>query len=83
MKYLKQPDTGKEDPMLTLAIIAGAACVFRFVLDGVSLNVFGSPMSMGHVDSLAYSALMTPILAAHGYMATTKDKSKKEDANKR
>ena len=51
--------------MVTLATIVTLSAVFRFLLDGVSLVVCGHSMSFGHVDSLTYGSILTPVLGSH------------------
>ena len=48
-----------------LNIVVTSVCAIRFLLDGVS--IFGSIM-FPHVDPLAYSAILSPLIAGHAYM---------------
>lgn len=47
-----------------LSVMIVAVCAVRFLLDGVTVGGF----SVGHMDSMAFASIMTPILAAHGYL---------------
>lgn len=51
--------------MLFIVIAVGV----KFLLDGVTLTLAGTTFDFGHVDSLAYAALLTPVLGAHSYTA--------------
>lgn len=55
-------------PTTTMALIVVVTCALRFLLDGITLTLFGHSLSIGHTDPLAYGAILTPILAAHGYV---------------
>ena len=79
--YLKQPKSGEYDPMLTMSVLAVTAAILKFILEGVTFVFSGHKISFGHVDSLTYGALLTPILGAHGYMATKYSSKQKESAN--
>jgi len=61
LKYFK-------DPLFVLVAFAVICAVVKFLADGVTFTAFGHPVSLGHVDPLAYGSLLTPILAAHGYI---------------
>lgn len=49
-----------------LCILVVTVCSLRFLLDGVSF----SGVVIGHVDPLAYGSILTPVLAAHGWIKT-------------
>jgi hypothetical protein len=49
------------------------ACTFRFVMDGVSFSVHGETFTLGHMDSMAYISILTPVLAAHGFIKSKLD----------
>lgn len=57
-----------QDPLLALIGFSVICCVGKFLIDGVTFTVHGSPVSLGHMDPLAYGSLLTPLLAAHGYI---------------
>lgn len=60
--------TKYKNPTLILSVIAVTVCAVRFLLDGITFTAFGSPITLGHIDSFAYSSFLTPILGAHGYI---------------
>lgn len=57
-----------KDPMFTMAIFAVAACLIKFLMEGVAFTVEGYNISLGHADSLTYAAILGPVLGAHGYI---------------
>lgn len=61
--------------MVTMTVLATTAAVIKFLLDGVSIDVAGHVLSFGHVDSMAYGSLLTPVLAAHGFVDTRPSRS--------
>lgn len=63
----------KANHMMYLSTVAVLSCCFRFVMEDISFNCCGVTFGVGHTDPLAYSSLLAPILAAHGYV---KGKSK-------
>jgi hypothetical protein len=69
------------NPTAHLSVIVVMICSFRFLLDGVSVTVFGHSLSIGHTDPLAYSSFLAPVLGVHGYIHTkTKPKVDNPDA---
>ncbi len=56
-----------------VAIAATIACIIKFLAEGVSFTLFGSPVTLGHVDSAAYATLLAPLWASHGYINVNKD----------
>ena len=82
-RFLKHPSTGIEDPMMTLSVIAALACVVKFLADGVTFTLYGHTMNLGHADSMAYGALLTPILGAHGYIQGLKPKGPDSNDNEK
>lgn len=64
--------------MVYLTSIAVLSCCFRLILEDVSFNCCGVTFGIGHTDPMAFGSLLTPILAAHGYI---KGKSKDLAAN--
>lgn len=57
-----------KDHMTTLVTITVLACVTKFLMQGVTFDVFGHAINLGSADALTYGALLTPVLGAHGYM---------------
>jgi hypothetical protein len=58
------------NPVAHLSVLVVLVCSFRFLLDGISVTIFGHSLSVGHTDPLAYSSLLAPLLGAHGYIHT-------------
>ena len=52
-----------------LSLIVVGVCSVRFLFDGM---VFGH-WTFPHTDDMAYTAILMPVLAAHGYVKTRKD----------
>lgn len=75
MMFIKHPTTGKPDLMVTLSTVTTMAAVIKFILDGVTISWQGYTMDFGHLDSMTYAALLTPVLGAHSYMDLNKRKS--------
>lgn len=69
--FIRNSKSGRADATLTLAVYGGFAAVIRFLFDGVTLTIGGNVFAFGSVDAMAYTALLAPILAAHGYIHTT------------
>lgn len=63
---IKHTTSGKHDPMLTLTVLAVLICILRFLFDGATFVIFGHVLNLGHVDSMSYGALLSPVLGAHG-----------------
>lgn len=70
--FIVNPDTGKPDEMITVTVLTISAVLFRFVLDGVTLEVFDHKLVFGHVDALVYAAVLAPVLGTHGFMSQKK-----------
>jgi hypothetical protein len=66
---------------LKLSVLVVFVCCFRFLFDGITLTFGQYTLSLGHVDSLAYGAILTPILGAHGYIRTKLNTSSKKVEN--
>ena len=58
-----------------LVAITTMAAVIKFILDGVTLTLYGHTVNFGHMDAMTYTALLAPVLGAHAWMQTkgTKD----------
>lgn len=67
---VRHPSTGEIDVILSLVVFVVVICGLKFLLDGVSIQVFGHMVSFGHVDSMSYGTMLAPTLGAHGYIAT-------------
>ncbi len=68
--FIKQPKSGMPDVMVTLSVVAVFAAVLKFLLEGVTIVVYGHSIDFGHADSLTYGALLAPVLGAHGWVDT-------------
>lgn len=67
---VRHPSTGQVDVILSLVVFVVVICGLKFLLDGVSIQIFGHMVSFGHVDSMSYGTMLAPTLGAHGYIAT-------------
>lgn len=56
-----------------VAVAATIACIIKFIMEGVSFKLFGSPINLGHTDSLTYTALLAPLWGSHGYISKSKE----------
>jgi hypothetical protein len=65
---VKHPVSGKTDVILSLVVFAVMICGFKFLLDGMVINIMGHVISFGHTDSLSYGSILSPILGAHGFI---------------
>lgn len=63
-----------------VAVVASIACILKFLVEGVSFVFNGHPVSLGHVDSMTYGTLLTPLWGGHAYMQTNKQKVDNPDA---
>lgn len=68
--WLKHPGSGNADVMTTLLVMVTLAAAVKFLLDGVSVNVNGYVIAIGHMDSLSYGAILAPVFGAHGFIST-------------
>lgn len=68
MKWIVNPSSGKEDPMLTMSVLVVTVASIKFLLEGVSLTLSGQSVTFGHVEAMVYGALLTPVLGVHGYI---------------
>jgi hypothetical protein len=78
MKFIHNPLNDKDDPMMTLAFLAGVACIIKFLFEGVSFTIMGHIVNLGHVDSMTYVSLLTPVLGAHSYIHVNGKKDEEE-----
>jgi len=72
--FLNNPDTGKPDETVTIAIFVSLAVVFRFLVDGMTLNLFGHLITFSKLDATVYISLLGPALASHSYVKVKSDK---------
>jgi hypothetical protein len=66
--FLNNPDTGKPDEMVTVTLIVTLAAVFRFLVDGMTLNILGHVLTFTKLDSSVYIALLGPVLGSHAFI---------------
>lgn len=66
--FINDPKTGQPDELVTLTTLVTLAAVGRFLVDGVTIQVFGHTMQFGHVDPMTYLAFLSPIVGTHGYI---------------
>lgn len=63
----------KKDAMLLLTALVTIAAVIKFLLDGVTIhNSLGLSLDFGHMDSMSYACLLSPIVGAHSYLSVKK-----------
>ena len=69
MRWMNNPSTGRQDPMLTMSVIVVLIASIKFLFAGVILiTAKGVTVNFGNVDATVYAALMGPVLAYHGYV---------------
>lgn len=54
--------------MIIFSAMTVTVCCIRFLFDNVDTVFMGQPIKVGHTDSMAYTSIMGPMLAAHGYV---------------
>lgn len=76
--WIKHPRNKKPDVMLTVAVVTVAIVLGKFLLNGVSIKLFGTPVSFGTVNAGMIGALLTPTLGAYALrkMSDSPDKKK-------
>lgn len=79
--WVNHPRLGKPDAMLTLAVLATLTCIVKFLFNEVTFVVHGMTVNCGHVDSLAYGALLTPTLGAYAARKWKDSPDKKDGPN--
>lgn len=67
-----------KDPWFTLVAFATICVVIKFMAAGITFTVGGVTVNLGNVEAMAYGSLLTPILAAHGYIKGKKPEPKEE-----
>lgn len=70
-----------KDPWFTLVAFTTVCVTIKFLLSGVVVTVAGVALNLGNVDAMAYGSILTPILAAHGYIKGKKPEPKEEAIN--
>jgi hypothetical protein len=73
--FLTDPRTGKPSEMVTLSVLATLAAVFRFLFDGITIEIYAHKITFNHVDAMVYLAFLSPILGAHSFLHRGKDKN--------
>lgn len=56
-----------------LSFVVVGVCSIRFLFDGITFSYGEHSFIVGHIDSLAYGSILTPVLVAHGYVKTRLD----------
>lgn len=59
--WIKHPRTGKEDTMLTLAVMSVLTVLGKFVINGIEVG----SINLGSIDAGLVAALLTPTLGAY------------------
>lgn len=63
--WIKHPRLQEPDTMLTVAVLSVVVCWIKFLFNDVSFTIAGHTFNCGHVDALAYGALLGPTLGAY------------------
>lgn len=63
-----------------VAVVATLACILKLLMEGVTFKLFGSPVNLGHTDSMTYAALLAPLWGSHGYIYNKSSKETSTDA---
>lgn len=66
--FINDPETGKPSEMVTLSMVVTLSAALRFLLDGITLDIYHHIFTFGHVDAMTYLAFLSPIVGAHGYI---------------
>lgn len=66
--FLNSPDTGKPDEFVTLTVLVTLSVIVRFLLDGITLKLFGQVITFSKMDASVYVGLLAPIWASHSYV---------------
>lgn len=66
--FIKDPTTGQPSEMITLTVVVTSAVVFRFLVDGMTLEVFGHHLTFTKLDASVYIALLAPMLGSHAFI---------------
>lgn len=64
MRWIKNT-SGKEDAMLTIAVIGFAIVVLKLLLAGNSIMVSGNAYNFGALSAAEIAAILTPTLGAY------------------
>jgi hypothetical protein len=67
MNFLRHPKSGQVDVMRIAVFIVVCAAAAKFLLDGVTLQLFGHSIQFGHTDAMSFGNLLTPTLGAHAF----------------
>lgn len=72
----------RNDPMLTMVVLAIVVCLMKFLFEGITITVAAYSLTVGHSDAGTYAALLGTILGAHGYVAVRTPPPKLGDLKK-
>lgn len=76
--WLKHPNTGRYDTMLSLAVYALGAVLLKFVFSEINLG----PVMMGQLDAGVVASILTPTLGALAFKRHSDNMViKKENSN--
>ncbi|MHB8407932.1 MAG: hypothetical protein ACYDHY_07600 [Acidiferrobacterales bacterium] len=56
---------GRPDSMLTISLLGFAVVLFKFILSGVTMTLFGHEVNFGTVDAATVAAILTPTLGSY------------------
>lgn len=69
MRWINNPATGRQDPMLTMSVVVVLVASIKFLFAGIIvISASGATVNLGNIDATVYAALMGPVLAYHGYV---------------
>lgn len=61
---LVHPESGKKDPMLSIAGYSVACVLLKFLLSGITVNYGANTLTFAAVDAMTIAAILTPTLGA-------------------
>ena len=65
MNFWIRNTRGKPDSMLTISMLGFAVVLFKFILSGVNVTLFGYNVNFGTVDAATVAAILTPTLGSY------------------
>lgn len=63
--WIKHPRSEEKDSMLTLSVYAFLAVLFKFIVNGATIELFDKTINFGTVDAALIGALLVPTLGAY------------------
>jgi hypothetical protein len=78
--FIKHPNTDVYSASLTFAVWALVACLIKFMLNGVTIEVLDKTINFGTTDAGLIAALLTPTLAAYASKKFSKQRPEKAES---